>query len=417
MTRTMTVIRKEYLERVRAKSFILGTILVPALMSLVIVIPMLIGDKDLDQRRVVGVVSTPEVFLQMQEIMDAREGKVVDLQAVACADPADSGCLEKMKTMILEEEIHSGVVIPADFIETEQVAFYNRSVRALVVKDEVLRPVLNLMLRTGRFEAAEVDEGLYDFLMVATRWNNISVGEEGVEKAQNEDATFALAMTLIMIIYIMIIMYGNHTLTAVIEEKNTRMVEVLLSSLSPDQLMLGKVLGIGLAGLTQFAIWTGAIIIASAQGISIGDFSLDMGYFTPLIMGSFIIFFLLGFFLYATLFAGVGAMCNSIQDSQQFATPLTMGLVIPMLLLTLVLTAPDSTLSVVLSLFPLFSPMLMFMRVCIETPPLWQIGLSWLIMALSIWGAAKMAGKLFRLGILMYGTTPTWATLVRVLRA
>jgi len=106
-----------------------------------------------------------------------------------------------------------------------------------------------------------------------------------------------------------------------------------------------------------------------------------------------------------------------VQDSQQFATPLTMGLVIPMLLLTLVLTAPDSTLSVVLSLFPLFSPMLMFMRVCIETPPLWQIGLSWVIMALSIWGAAKGAGKLFRLGILMYGTTPSWGTLVKALRA
>jgi len=417
MSRVLTIIRKEYLERVRSKSFVLGTVLVPALMSLVIVIPMLIEGKDLDERRVVGVVSTPEVFAEMQEIMADREGKVVDLVAVDCLDPDNATCVETLKDQILAEEIHSGVVVPTDFIETRKAVFFNRSVRALVVKDDVLRPVLNLILRKGRFEEAGVELDLYDSLVTSTRWENIAVGQEGTETAQNQGATFALAMTMIMIIYIMIIMYGNHTLTAVIEEKNTRMVEVLLSSLSPDQLMLGKVLGIGLAGLTQFAIWTGAIVFASAQGVSFGSFSLDVGYFTPLIMISFIMFFLLGFFLYATLFAGVGAMCNSVQDSQQFATPLTMGLVIPMLLLTLVLTAPDSTLSVVLSLFPLFSPMLMFMRVCIETPPLWQIGLSWVIMALSIWGAAKGAGKLFRLGILMYGTTPSWGTLVKALRA
>jgi len=129
-----------------------------------------------------------------------------------------------------------------------------------------------------------------------------------------------------------------------------------------------------------------------------------------------VMFFLLGFFLYATLYAGIGAMCNNVQDSQQFNGPLTMGLVLPMMLLSLVLRAPDSTLSTVLSLVPLFAPVLMFMRVCIETPPLWQILLSWGLLAVSIWLAARMAGKLFRMGILMYGSSPTWASLMKVLR-
>jgi ABC-2 type transport system permease protein len=127
-------------------------------------------------------------------------------------------------------------------------------------------------------------------------------------------------------------------------------------------------------------------------------------------------YFLLGFFLYALLYAGVGAMCNTIQDSQQFNFPLMMGLVLPMLLLSLVVEAPDSPLSIGLSLFPLFAPVLMFMRVCLQTPPAWQIGLSWLLLLLSIWLAARAAGKLFRLGVLMYGASPTWATLVRALR-
>jgi ABC-2 type transport system permease protein len=131
---------------------------------------------------------------------------------------------------------------------------------------------------------------------------------------------------------------------------------------------------------------------------------------------SFLIFFLLGFFLYATLYAGVGAMCNTVQDSQQFHMPLVMGLVIPMLMLSFVLRAPDSTVSVVLSLVPFFAPVLMFMRICVQTPPFWQIGVSWVLLVLSIWLAGKAAGKLFRLGILMHGSSPTWVTLGRALR-
>jgi ABC-2 type transport system permease protein len=211
-------------------------------------------------------------------------------------------------------------------------------------------------------------------------------------------------------------MYGAHTLQAVIEEKSNRVVEVLLSSMSPGSLMLGKVLGIGAAGLTQTAIWTAAFFVVSQQGVSIGSFKLDTSFLTPIIWISFLMYFLLGFFLYALLYAGVGAMCNTIQDSQQFNFPLMMGLVLPMLLLSLVVEAPDSPLSIGLSLFPLFAPVLMFMRVCLQTPPAWQIGLSWLLLLLSIWLAARAAGKLFRLGVLMYGASPTWATLVRALR-
>jgi len=202
----------------------------------------------------------------------------------------------------------------------------------------------------------------------------------------------------------------------VIEEKSSRMVEVLLASLSPGDLMLGKVMGIGLAGLTQFGIWSVAFFTISQRGISVGEINFDTAFMTPVILINFIAFFLLGFFLYATLYAGIGAMCNTVQDSQQFHTPLVMGLVLPMMMLSLVLRSPDSTLVVVLSLVPLFSPVIMFMRVCVETPPAWQIGLSWVLMAGSIWLAARMAGKLFRMGILMYGASPTWATLIKVLR-
>jgi len=214
----------------------------------------------------------------------------------------------------------------------------------------------------------------------------------------------------------MVLIYGGHTLTAVIEEKSSKMVEVLLASIPPGHLMLGKVVGIGLAGLTQFAIWSGTFFFASKQGVSVGEFSLDVTFLTPMILVSFVLFFILGFLLYATIYAGIGAMCNTVQDSQQFNTVVAMGMILPMMLLTVIIRSPDSTVSVVLSLVPMFSPVLMFMRVCVETPPFWQIGLSYVLMILSILIAAKGAGKLFRMGILMSGESPTWATLFKVLR-
>jgi len=417
MSRVVTIVRKEYLERVRSKSFVIGTLLGPALMSMFIVLPILLAESGGDDERTVGVIDLSGNWFDEFEAALVDQGRThIRLLRIGCEGRELADCVEELKGMILDESIHSGVVISADFLESRQASFYNKSVSSLVVRDEVLRPALNRVLREGRFAAAAVDTSLYGYLAARTEWQSISITPEGGEEAQDEAVGFAMAFILIMIIYIMVIMYGSHTLTAVIDEKSSRMAEVLLASVSTGNLMLGKVLGIGLAGLTQFAIWALAFFGLSQRGVSVGEFTLDVGFLSPVILISFVMFFVLGFFLYATLYAGVGAMCNTVQDSQQFHTPLAMGMVIPMLLLSLVLRSPDSTLAVVLSLVPLFSPVLMFMRVCVETPPFWQIGLSWLLMAVSIWLAARGAGKLFRLGILMHGASPTWATLIKALR-
>jgi ABC-2 type transport system permease protein len=418
MNKVLTIIRKEYLERVRSKSFLIGTVLGPALMSLFIVLPLLLADSGGDDQRTIGVIDlSGQHFEKLNTILAERGSDQVNLLLINSEGRSPDVCLSEMKDLILEESIHSGMVVPEDFIDSTELSFYNKSVSSLVTLDEALRPAMNRLLREARFAEKQVPDSLYTYLAARTDWSSISVDAAGGEEAQDETVSFAMAFILIMIIYIMVIMYGSHTLTAVIEEKSSRMVEVMLSSVSPGNLMLGKVLGIGLAGLTQFAIWAVAFFFMSKQGVSVGEFTLDVGFLTPVILISFVVFFLLGFFLYATLYAGFGAMCNTVQDSQQFHTPLAMGLVIPMMLLSLILRSPDSTISVVLSLVPLFSPVLMFMRVCVETPPVWQIGLSWALMIASIWLASRMAGKLFRLGILMYGAAPTWASMVRMLRS
>ena len=418
MSKVFTVIRKEYLERVRSKSFMIGTILGPALMSLVILLPVLLADSGGDEQRTVGVIDpSGHYFEPMRNALAHYEMDYIDLVPINGHDRSLDERIDDLKDRIVTDRIYSGVVIPADFADSRAVSFYNKSVSALVLRDEVLRPALNRVLREERFARAGVPDTLHSYLVARTDWTSIAVSGTGQEQVQDEAVSFVMAFVLIMIIYIMVIMYGSHTLTAVIEEKASRMVEVLLASISPGNLMLGKVPGLGLAGLTQFAIWAVAFFALSRYGVQVGDFSLDVGFLTPTILLNFVVFFLLGFFLYATLYAGIGAMCNSVQDSQQFHTPLAMGLVLPMMLLSFILRAPDSTLSVVLSLVPLFSPVLMFMRVCVQTPPWWQIVLSWLVLLVSIWLAARAAGKLFRVGILMYGAAPTWASLVRALRS
>ena len=417
MRKILTVIRKEYLERVRSKSFLIGTLLGPLLMSMFIVIPVLVAGKGSEDTRTVGVIDPSGLYFDsLVEVMADWGRENVNLALMTGGSGPTEAALDEMKDAILTESIHSGILIAVDFLESGKATFYNQSVSAVFMQEEVLEPALNRVLREGRFAAAQVPDSLFSYLSERTEWSNIALNAEGGEEEQDEDVGFVMAFVLIMIIYLMVIMYGSHTLTAVIEEKSSRMVEVLLASISPGDLMLGKVMGIGLAGLTQFAIWSGTLFVLSQRGVSVGELSLDTAFLTPVILINFIAFFLLGFFLYATLYAGIGAMCNTVQDSQQFHTPLVMGLVLPMMMLSLVLRSPDSTVSVVLSLIPLFSPVIMFMRVCVETPPLWQIALSWALMALSIWLAARMAGKLFRMGILMYGASPTWATLIKVLK-
>lgn len=416
--KVLTIIRKEYLERVRSRSFLIGTVLGPVLMSMFIVVPILLQESGGVTARTIGVIdASGRVLEPFRKVLSERGDEHVTLLPISVEARSITDGVEDLKEMILSEAVHSGVLIDPDFVQTRQVTFYNQSVSALVLRDDILAPALNRVLRSARFEGAGVPESLHTYLTERTEWKSNLVTAAGEETEQNEEATFLMAVVLILILYMMVIMYGSHTLTAVIEEKSSRIVEILLASVAPEKLMLGKVIGIGLAGLTQFGVWTVALLFLSLQGITLGDLTLDTSFLTPIILVSFVLYFLLGFFLYATIYAGVGAMCNTVQDSQQFHTPIVMGLVLPMLMLSFVLRAPDSTISVVLSLVPLFSPVLMFMRICVQTPPAWQIVLSWLLLLLAIWGAARMAGKLFRLGILMHGSSPTWVSLGKALRA
>ena len=415
MNKVLTVIRKEYLERVKSKAFVIGTLLGPLFMGALVIGPALLAGAAGDQSRTVAVIDySGEVAALLESTLREWEEDHVTLQIVDCSADHDA-CLKELKALVLGETVDAGLVIPADFYDTPDLVFYNTAVSAMVLREDTLQPALDRILRHERFRREGLDPAIQSQLMARSSWSNLQLAGES-ETEQNAEVGIIGGIMMVMIIYLMVLIYGQQNLTVVIEEKSSRMVEVLLSSLRPEELMLGKVLGIGLAALTQVAVWTIAGIVAASQGVAVAGAEIDLSLFGLWFWFNFILFFLLGYFLYASLYAGIGAMCNSVQDAQQFSGTLTMGVVLPIMLMALIIKAPDEPVATVLSMFPFFSPILMFMRISVSNPPLWQVALSWVLLALTIWWANQAAGKLFRAGILLYGSSPTWGSLARAMK-
>ncbi len=231
------------------------------------------------------------------------------------------------------------------------------------------------------------------YVMEGVSWERLTVGDDGTTSKRDEGGVLGMAIILIMMLYMMVLLYGQATLTGVIDEKTSRVVEVMLSSVSSWHLMLGKIIGIGAAGLTQIGIWSLSLYAVSLKGISVAGISIDASILSPMILVSFLVFFVLGFLIFSSMFAGVGALCNTVQEAQPFSTPIMMFVILPMLMLSMVMKNPDSGLAVGLSLFPLFTPILMFIRVCLQMPPMWQIVLSWVLMLGTIYFFSKIAGS------------------------
>lgn len=419
MSKVLTVIRKEYLERVRSKAFVIGTLLGPLFMALIILGPAMLTRVTGSQERTVAVLDRSDrVFELLAETLRDSGDHHVKLErhrADPDPDPDSEAAIESLKARVLERGVDAGLVIGQDFYEEPRLTFYNTTVGAAVLRDEALRPALNRILREERFQRAGVPPEQHAYILARSEWSTMQLSGE-TEAAQQAEVGIVGGIFMVMIIYFMVLVYGQQNLTVVIEEKGSRMVEVLLASLRPEQLLLGKVLGIGLAALTQVAVWTLAGAVAAAQGLAVGGAEISLTLFTPWFWVNFLVFYVLGYFLYASLYAGIGAMCNSLQDAQQFSTVLMMGMVIPIVLMMMIVRAPDQPLATVLSLVPFFAPILMFLRVSISDPPVWQVLLSWALLVVTIWWANKAAGKLFRAGILLYGSSPTWGSLGRALR-
>jgi ABC-2 type transport system permease protein len=221
---------------------------------------------------------------------------------------------------------------------------------------------------------------------------------------------------MVMLLYVNVLVYGFAVMRSIIEEKSSRILEVLLSSVTAKQLLAGKIIGVGAVGLTQVAIWLAIIGAFSLVGLSSTGSMLANVHIPVIGVVAFGIYFVLGYFMYATMYAALGSMVNSDQEAQQVQWPAMLPIIFSVVMATPVLQHPNSPLAFWASLFPFFTPILMFVRIMAETPPMWQILLSIVLMLLTTWGLLGLSSRIYRVGILMYGKRPTLPELRKWLR-
>jgi ABC-2 type transport system permease protein len=246
------------------------------------------------------------------------------------------------------------------------------------------------------------------------------VNEKGEEGAEDSGAGFVMVFVIAFLIYITILLYGQVVLGAIIEEKETRIAEILFSSVRPFQIMIGKLIGVSLMGLTQLTIWGvafAALVLyvvpaMSAQGIK----GINLPHLPPFFFVYFFLFFVLGYFLYATIYALLGSMVTTSQEGGQMAMPVVFLLMAGLYMAFPVIRAPNSSFAFWVSMFPFFAPITMMVRIVSQTPPFWQIALSLAIGFATVILLLWLASRIYRIGMLMYGKKATIPEVVRWIR-
>lgn len=422
MKKILAVIKREYLQIVRTKGFIIGTILGPVLMSLFIIVPVLMSVVSVAQQETIAVIdATGEIFPEMKarlnhKLKDGSLRYILEEYRIG----ADVDLLkEELNQKVLAKELSSYIYIPENIVTGGEAEYVSEHVSDFDKTRNFIN-VLNSIIIGKRLTEEGLDPQEIGKLLSRISMTTKKVTKRGVE--EDTGGTFIIAYFLVLILYMTLIFYGQTILRSVIEEKSSRVVEIMLSSLKPFQLMAGKIFGIAAVGFTQYTIWAlFGLGLSTYGGTMISKFIPQSASFTmptlpPHIFLYFVIFFILGYFLFSTLFAAIGSTVNTEKEAQQLQTPVIMLLVIPLLLIMFIMRSPDSSLSVILSMIPFFAPTLMLLRVCILMPPFYQVGGAIVILILTTLLMIWLTAKIYRVGILMYGKRPSFREIAKWMR-
>ncbi len=343
----------------------------------------------------------------------SSEGSKLKFKKITIGGVTAEELLRRNIEAIRDKKIDGFLLIPQTIKKDRKLFYYSGNISDFDTNRFIQAAVRTVVSRQILIEK-RIDPGIVDEATRDIDFETIKVKKEGTAKS-SAGIEYMMSLFMLAILFSILMGYGQLIMRGVLEEKNSRIIEILISSTDTQTIFYGKIIGIGLAGLTQVAIW---FLFAMAL---VGKFSmgLDSGIlnFLTLEIGLyFIIFFMLGFFMYAILFSIVGAAVNTDQEAQQFAAPISYLLIIPFVMGIMVTQSPNSSLAVVSSFIPLFTPTLMFMRITVSPPPLLQILSAISLSLLFILFLAWLGAKIFRVGILMYGKKPSLKEIVRWLR-
>jgi ABC-2 type transport system permease protein len=416
MRRLWVLVKREYLARVRTKAFVIGTVLGPLLMGGLTLIPGMLMSRGGKPLRIAVVDRGGELAAPVGAALGQKE---LNGQKRFILEPANGGTAEERekqsKEDVLSGKLDGYLVLPGDALSKSEVSYYGKNV-SNVVDLGLMDHAIEQTLVGLRLNAVGVPSERVKEVTRPLEMKRIRVTASG--EREDRGASTLLALVLMMILYATVLMWGQMLLTSVIEEKTSRVVEVMASAVPPVHLLAGKLLGVGAAGMTQFLVWAFSLFAVSIGGASmmVAMGGGKMPEVSPLLLVGLVVYFVLGFLLYSAMFAAVGASVNTTQEAQGLAFPVMMPLIVSVTLFPMVMQGPDSPISVVLSLIPFFTPLLMFLRIAVLTPPMWQIALSIALTGLTIAGVLWVAARIYRVGILMYGKRPTFPEILRWVR-
>ena len=405
MNKTLLIIKREFLVRVKKKSFIIMTLLAPILMASLIIVPVLISETD-QQKRLIGLYEINTNF--SEDIKDSEnihftlfdENQMNDF----IKDPSKSNYYALLK------------------IDENSFTIFSSQQIGLNLRKSIENQLENISERNN-LKSAGIDIKLIEQAQTDIKIETKIITSDGETESSSTEASIGIGFITGILIYMFIFMYGTMVMRGVIEEKTNRIVEVIISSVKPFQLMIGKIFGVALVGLTQFVLWVLLTILISTvaetlfinqaevtnnlnsvdQSVFLNELSkLTGGIDLSLIFISFIFYFLFGYLMYSALFAAVGSAVDAEADTQQFMLPITIPLIFSFILIQPIMDNPDGALAFWMSLIPLTSPIIMMARLPfgVET---WQLTLSMLLLIIGFIFTTFIAGKIYRTGILMYG--------------
>ena len=431
MRNVLLIAKREYMERVRSKSFLIMTILVPVLMAALTIGPSVLVNRMLTQgaRHYVVVVSRQPVGEAIQQQLakaqerESKRATAAREKSMQRGEPAPPSrvttdidtntSLEERAALtekVRKKELDGVILATDDAVAGRKLTYITRDVSSFIqtaILEESIADALHReALRAKGLSQTEIDGVLKRLELVPQN------ALEGGPEATNPQASFFGSFTMVMILYMSVLLYGINVMRSVLEEKTTRIMEVMLSVAKPKEMMAGKILGVGSVGLTQLAIWAATAGAIAAAGFRVFEVSFR-SVISISSLTAFVAFFLLGYTLYSTLYAAIGAMVNSEQEAQQIQFLVLMPIIAAIAIAFPVLQDPGSQVAIWASMVPFTAPIIMFIRIVVQRPPWWEIALSVALMIATIYGLIVLCGRIYRIGILMYGKKPTLPEIIK----
>ena len=407
--KSIRVAKWEFVERVKTKAFIIGLFMMPMIIAVFTIIPNLLASKADEKVRTIGVIDETDSLLPYLSQRIAKfklPDSSANYQLVKITD--DDRSREHLKILatakILDNEIEGYFLLPADVMEKGKIEYRSENV-GNIRDQERFSKILEDVIIERRLEAKGYNSKAIRDLSTDVDVKTIKVSSKGEEKESGFLETFFTGYIFIMMLFMLVMTSGQMLIRSLIEEKSNRIVEVLMSSCSSRELLVGKILGLSLLGLTTISFWLLILV-----GV---NFSMPTPFVSFDHIALLLVYFVLGYLLYVAIFITAGAPVSTEQEAQQMTAYVTILVMFPIALAIPAMQNPDSMMVKVLSQIPLLTPTMMALRLSIQAPALWEIALSLITLSASIVGMMWVAAKVFRIGILLTGKRPNLKEMYR----